>query len=393
MTSRPVSSAYITDEGYTYIRWGSADYCDGVTLHYYTQSDDPDNGGDPSGYYHNDEIDGALAAVDTLVLTDAMQDTKYWYTTHYKPEVGLDRISTQNTITRSIPFTTYYLTKMVTSSDVIFSSAIYLTYYDATSTFEYHNAYGEATDYSATYGREKLWDYTYSNSSSSSMEYYTGAETDADGNASSLSANRTISIDLGHEYRLTDFIFYQTASQSSGTDRMFAQNNLKTFNLYGLGNEAMVDDYDSMTIDTSVTIDGVTTDFTRIDDAYISSTKIKDEYLKTTYINLSDPYETDSSFMTYIVPDLSNWESLIYGATASTMSGSDTASTDDINYAIEYGHSFSLTYDEPVRFVRLQLIDNWSSASTYFEMSEIDFIGAAVNDEGEILDNPFPIDD
>ncbi len=291
-----------------------------------------------------------------------------------------------------VDFDTYYLTKAVTPNDAIFSSAIYLTYYDAISIFEYHNAYGEATDYSASYGREKLWDWTYSSASSSSMEYYTGAETDAVGNASSLSANRTISIDLGHEYRLTNFIFYQTASQSSGTARMFAENNLKRFNLYGLGNEAMVDNYDSMTTTTSpYTSNKESVSVTRIADEYISATKIKDEYLKTSYINLSDPTSTDYQY--YIIPDLSNWNTLVYDATATTQSGSEVATEDDINYAIAYGHNFTIRFEEPIRFIRIQLIENWSGDNTYFEMSEIDLIGSAVDESGEFIENPFPIMD
>ncbi len=152
-------------------------------------------------------------------------------------------------------------------------------------------------------------------------------DTTCNGALASSSTGKTMSFDLGGDYVLTNYTFWQRL-----WDKIYDQHNIKSFRLWGASSAASEDGGLTLSADYQLTTSAGVPDFTSMGD---------------------------------------KWEELVY---ESAMSAPTT--TAEQESAALQGHSYTITSGTTVRYLRLELLGTWSNGTTYY-LSEIDLSGVA----------------
>ncbi len=296
MSDRPVASTEYDDEtGFTTINWGSTDDLISQTLTYTTDK------GESVDIY----ID---ASEDVTVLEDAEVGSPYSYTTTYLFEDALDYLTTFPTTGLVLPIHSVLIDKSNYTQSV--------------------GLQGDADAVNAFYTVAQLWD---------------GTTTDMGFTSATYADRKTISLDLGAEYRLGSIKIWQPYANC------YCGSSIKIFALYGCTTdptlESSTDTYALYTIE----------DYT---------------------------YEDGAELMDVVFPDLTYWTTVLASANVDQPSGLGAGSTDgSLDEEAAYaGHEFQISSNVPaVRYLRLQLIDSWEYENGKFSITEIEVYGSLVD--------------
>lgn len=187
---------------------------------------------------------------------------------------------------------------------------------------------GEAEVVSASYSIEGLWDGNITNLGFASASY---------------SDRKAITIDLGAEYRLGSIKIWQP----QGDKIIYRGSSIKTIALYGC-----------------------------LEDPSTEAQKDKlGLYTTEDYV-----YDDGNEIAGVVFPDFTYWTSILSSASVDQPSdlGAGSSNADDAAAALA-GHEFAISANTPaVRYIRIQLIDQWDNAGGLFAMTELEVYGAKV---------------